>query len=197
MTHNRSHGDAKRFMFKITANVLTVAALLVGWNGQLMAARRPKSPVEFRLHVKKAPKWTAEEKKRGFVVCSDHWMRPMFDVFMPTREQIVKELRCKPARGEYESLQVGVHALRDIGPVKITVELDLPFKTYRFMPLDRKLTVLTTADAGKRILQKQPVKMPYFLFPRTEHAKVVGGRTAGFWITIQAPADAQSGEHTG
>jgi len=91
----------------------------------------------FVLHPNETPQWTAEERKRGFVVCTDHWMRAMFDVFVPRRDQVVDQLACALARGEYESIQIGVHALKDLASVEMTVELDLPLRAYRFEPIDR------------------------------------------------------------
>jgi len=180
-----------------TTRVAVCVVICVASGVGLLAAQTPQSPVEFVVQRNSAPQWTAQEKARGFVVCTDHWMRPMFDVFVPTREQIVTELSCALARDEYESLQVGVHALEDLGPVKMTVELDLPVQAYRFLYLDRELTVATSPGEGQRLLQKQPVKMPYYLFPRAEHKQVDNGKTVGFWLTIQAPAQAAPGVHSG
>jgi len=158
------------------------------------------------LLAAQTPQWTAQEKARGFVVCTDHWMRPMFDIFVPTREQIVDELSCTLARDEYESLQVGVHALKNLGPVKMTVDLDLPVQAYRFLYSDRKLTIPTSPGEGQRLRQKQPVKLPYFLFPqaeykqvdvRTRHSLARRGKTVGFWLTIHAPEQAAPGVHSG
>jgi len=182
-------------LLKTTKVAVCVVICMVSAAGLLAAY--PPSPVEFVVQRNSVPQWTAQEEARGFVVCTDHWMKPMFDVFVPTREQIVDELSCALARDEYESLQVGVHALEDLGPVKLTVELDLPVQAYRFLYLDRELTVSTSPGEGQRLLQKQPVKMPYYLFPRAEHKQVDSGKTVGFWLTIQAPAQAAAGVHSG
>ena len=189
-------------MFLRTTRVTVCVVICAG----SLAAQTAQSPVESVVQRNKAPQWTAHEKARGFVVCTDHWMRPMLDVFAPTREQIVDELSCALARGEYESLQVGVHALKDLGPVKMTVELDLPVQAYRFLYSARELTIPTSPGEDQRLLKKQPVKLPYYLFPEAEHKQVdvrTGhglarrGKTVGFWITIQAPAQAAPGVHRG
>jgi len=77
-------------------------------------APRRLSPVKFVVHRNTPPAWTAEQKQRGFVVCTDHWMRPMFDVFVPRGNDVAEQLRCTLARGEHESIQIGVHALEDL-----------------------------------------------------------------------------------
>ena len=178
--------------------VLAMAAITSSWQLAPVAAEHPKPPVEYRVHRHTAPAWTAQETDRGFVVSSDHWMRPMFDVFVPTRAHVVEELSCELARNEYESIQVGVHALRDLTAIKMTVELDLPFKAYRFLTQNRSLTISSAPAEGQLLLkQEQPVKMPYYLFPEPQHREAAKGKTVGFWITVQAPTDAATGQHMG
>ena len=178
--------------------IMAMMAIPSSWQVTQTTAEPPKPPVEFRVHRNQPPQWTAPETERGFVVCSDHWMRPMFDVFVPTRAHVVEDLSCELAGNEYESIQVGVHALRDLKAVRMTVELDLPFKAYRFLPQNRRLTVSSSESADRLVLQRKvPVKMPYFLFPRPHHKKAAKGETVGFWITVQAPANAATGDHMG
>ena len=184
-------------MSRKTIGILSLTLICTVCHGEVAVRERFKSPVEFVIHRNASPEWTPQEKASGFVVSSDHWMRPVFDVFVPTRDDIAGTLRCELARNEYESIQLGVHAIEDLGPVTMTVELDLPVKTYRFLSMDRNLTVSTSPGEGQLLLEKKPVKMPYYFFPQAEHKKAVAGETVGFWITVQAPADAKPGVHRG
>ena len=185
---------------KTTALLGLAVVCLAGGQGLSASKKpRPRSPVKFVVHRNTAPAWTPSQRQRGFVVCTDHWMRPMFDVFVPRSQDVAGQFECTLARGEYESIQVGVHALKDLADVKMTVKLDLPFKAYRFLSIKRELPVSTSPGKGQLLIEKRPVKMPYYLFPdpQLRHERLAGGVTAGFWITVHAPADAAAGKHSG
>ena len=150
----------------------------------------------FILERNSEPSWTGQEMEQGFVVCADHWQRPMFDLFVPSRGHLIKALSCSAAKAEYESIQLGVFALSDLSNVRMTVNLDLPFKAYRYVPVDHKLPVGEMVG-GRHLVKKQDMKMPYFLFPEPQYKKVEKGKTYGFWITVRVPEDARPGEHVG
>jgi len=156
----------------------------------------PNLYASFILERNSDPSWTRQEIEQGFVVCADHWQRPMFDLFVPSRGHLIKALSCSAAKAEYESIQLGIFALSDLSNVRMTVELDLPLKAYRYVPMDGKLPVGEMAG-GRHMVNKQDVKMPYFLFPEPQYKKVEKGKTYGFWITVRVPEDARPGEHVG
>ena len=174
----------------------SVAVLMLAATTALMAREPLQSPAEFVIHRHATPKWTAAETQRGFVVCAEHYQRPMFNVYVPPRERIVDGLSCNAAPGEYESIQLGVFAMRDLTDVSMQVELDLPLKTYRYVHIDRKLRVART-EGDTLISRKQDVKMPYFLFPEPRYRAAEANTTVGFWITVRAPEDAAPGAHVG
>ena len=156
----------------------------------------PNLYASFILERNSEPSWTGQEMEQGFVVCADHWQRPMFDLFVPSRGHLIKALSCSAAKAEYESIQLGIFALSDLSNVRMTVELDLPLKAYRYVPMDGKLPVGEMAG-GRHMVNKQDVKMPYFLFPEPQYTEVEKGKTYGFWITVRVPEDARPGEHVG
>lgn len=169
---------------------------IILWVGTGVDAAPPNLPVTFILEQNREPQWTADETSRGYVVCTDHWQRPMYDVFVPTRKHLPQALSLNAARGEYESIQLGVYTLNKLENVTLEVELDLPFTAYRFVPIDWKNQVARLQN-GQRVQKEEVVKMPYFLFPEPTYRHAEPGRTYGFWLTVQVPEDATPGEHTG
>ena len=61
--------------------------------------------------------WTQDELKKGYVVFEHHPMERLEESHVPARGAIVKELSCTLAQGEYESVQIGVHALAETSPM--------------------------------------------------------------------------------
>ena len=178
--------------------VLVASSLFVmGWAaGEVAADEYLPRPVTFVLKVGSEPQWTTDEASRGYVVCTDHWQRPMYDVFVPTRTHIPQSLSLIAARDEYESIQLGVYTLKNLENVTLEVELDLPVTAYRFVPIDWKNQVARFQN-GQVVQKEEVVKMPYFLYHDPTYRQAEAGKTYGYWLTVQVPKDALPGEHTG
>jgi len=160
-------------------------------------SREADAPPDFVWTQNPAPQWTAEERARGFVVCSDHWMRPMYDCYIPLRDHIVSAFSCELARDTYEPVQVGVHAIDDLAQVKMKAKLDLPVTPYRMFTHQKEMHVSVPTAEGLRTVQRRTVNMPMFLYPEATYEKVPAGETRAFWIRIYAPKDARPGIHKG
>ena len=128
-----------------------------------------------------AAQWTPAERKKGYVVFRHHTLDILRPSHVPTREIIADQVSCALAQGEYESLQLGVHAVAgDLKDVRLEVDSELAVKVYR--------------------QGKAPVHgySPQVLLDRGHTVeKVAKGNSAGFWLTLYADPDTRPGVHRG
>ena len=100
-------------------------------------------------------------------------MELLGDEYVPSRAAIVEKVSCALARNEYESLQIGVHAIgAELADVRLEVESDLEVKVYHGIE-------------GYKLLD----------------GNVAGGLAAGknsnFWLTFHATRETPAGMHAG
>ena len=138
------------------------------------------------------PAWTEAERRRGFVVYTDHYMRPMYRHQKPRRDQIVDRVSAELARAEYEPVQLGVYAIASASPVRgvsVTVDTDLPVEV-------RRMETRINRPASPLLKQFGGVETPHILRPGAVADAIAPGTTATFWLTFQALPDAVPGEHS-
>ena len=114
----------------------------------------------------------------GPVIFSTSTLRPVGNDYVPKRDEIVRDIRCKLARDEFETFQIGVHALEaDLHDIGIDVRTDLPAKVYHRTEGSRVALVAgDTLDTIKK------------------------GKSGRFWVTLHALADLPAkpdGKHVG
>ena len=71
------------------------------------------------------------EHEIGYVVFEHTTLEPIPSTQIPKPDAIVDTVSCALARGEYEPIQIGVHALADgLTNIRVTVESDLKVTVY-------------------------------------------------------------------
>jgi len=135
-------------------------------------------------------KWSKAEKKNGYVVFSHSTLMLLPDSYIPSRDDIKKEVRCEMAQGEYESIKIGVHSLKkDLKDIRVDVESDLDVKIYH-----RVTPGLTQEQAGPFV----PSMTPEAVLERGNIVEnTAGGKSNFFWITFHAGLETKGGLYKG
>ena len=148
----------------------------------------------------KVSAWTAEQLEQGFVAFGHHNLQLLEATDVPTPEAAAnKTVTCSLAQGEYESVQIGIHALRRgtsrrkpfIYNVQLTVESDIPVRIFR--RIDHEVHELLDTYVNKVPAETRTG----FLDESDQIAAVAIDTTAPFWLTFHAPPDARPGLHQG
>lgn len=142
------------------------------------------------------PSWTQHEQDRGYVVFEHTTMAGFPDHHVPARNAVVKKLSCVLARGEYESLQIGVHALADdVKDIRITVTSDLEVHTYhRIRPADKK-ELASRPDEMKELARWHPSAV--LLQRGSVVERLRQHQSVNFWVTFRADDKTRAGLHRG
>jgi hypothetical protein len=141
--------------------------------------------------------WTTAETDRGYVVFEHNPLEVMPSTYVPGRQAITDTLACALARGEYQSVQFGVHAVgNELQNLRVTVTSDLEVTTYR-----RRLEftvppapTATAADLDKRVA---PPAESMYLQRGTAVERLPAGISVNFWLTLYAKAETAPGMHLG
>ena len=84
---------------------------------------------------------TCAEDNKGYVVFEHTTLGNFSPTHNPQPEAIVETVSCTLARGEYEPIQIGVHAVAGgLKDIRVTVESDLKVKVYHRIDPDVPLT---------------------------------------------------------
>jgi len=139
-----------------------------------------------------AAQWTEAELDKGYVVFTHSTLVNLQSDYVPARNAVVGEVSCALARGEYKSLQIGIHALAgDLRSVRLELESDLEARVYR--PID--------GETRKLLLgYENPVPDSLHdscLDESSEIALIGKGKTSFFWLTLHAKQDVVPGQHHG
>jgi len=140
-----------------------------------------------------AAKWTATELNTGYVVFEHNPMVKLAATHVPDRDAVVKEISFSLAGGEYESIQIAVHALaNDIKTIRIEVESDLEVSIYHRINPDVKreldkveMTWIDWMDSAVYLQRGDLVE------------KLDKGQSVNFWLTFRADSKTSAGLHTG
>jgi hypothetical protein len=162
-----------------------VAALPVG-----MAHLRAAEPVT-------APLWTAAETGKGYVVFEHPTLERMPSTYVPERNEVTDKLTSTLARGEYESVQFGVHAIGgDLQNIRVTVTSDLEVTLYRRRS---EFTVPAAPAATAADLDKRVGSPSEWMYLQRGNAveRLPAGVSVNFWVTLHAAPDAAPGSHAG
>ena len=120
--------------------------------------------------------WTQAELDKGYVVFQHGTLQLLRDSHVPQREAVVTKVSCELARGESESIFIGIHSIQ--GPRLIDTWLE------------------PTIDLDVKIFVRH-MKLPDRLVYGNVIALLETGQTGGFWLTFRADADTPAGVHTG
>lgn len=172
---------------------------------QLAEARREQFNDDWWREVKHvettpAPTPTAEDRKRGFVLFFPDRQQLIYANTQPKAEQMRGPLRAAGARGEYESMVLVVHPLRDLTGLSVQLnELRGPGGA-----------AISGEDIDVKMVQYHAVITsgfhhskggtfqcrPWFLVPRTS-IDAQAGVNRSFWITVHVPEGTPAGTYRG
>ncbi|MCC6416124.1 MAG: hypothetical protein IT582_09465 [Opitutaceae bacterium] len=138
---------------------------------------------------------TAEEHARGYLVSRRHWMQPVVPGYIPSREEITKEVSCWLAPGEYEPATLSLTGLRELEDVIVAMSGDLKSDDGQTLAADQiEISIIRTIT--RWLTNSSPVspgqryeKRPLFIFPN-ETVKLHPKETRTWWMTVKA-SDAQ------
>ena len=134
------------------------------------------------------------EFEKGYVVFEHPTLENLPPAHVPAPEAIVDTVSCALARGEYEPIQIGVHA-RDGGltNIRVTVVSDLEVTVYH--RIDEGLKQQVASEPGATVMMTVPSEA------YLQRGEVVGelaeGQSVNFWLLFHADPSASPGVHQG
>ena len=135
---------------------------------------------------------------QGYMVFEHSTLQNLPASHVPAPGDAVDSVACTMARDEYESMQIGVHALADgIRSIGVEVESDVPVTVYHCISPVIKEELASRRDAGSsgEIVRWMPSEV------HLQRGKVVAelpkGKTVNFWLTFRADAATRPGRHLG
>lgn len=143
-----------------------------------------------------APELSEQDRARGYVLFSRHWLDVVFPNSHPRPGERVTALQAFAAPGEYEPLTLSVHALRDLVGAGVSVSAlscgagRIPSSSVAVYPvrcLDKRVTYSST-----KYVKDMPV-----LLERRPSADVGAKTCKRFWLDLHVPVDAAPGVYEG
>ena len=136
--------------------------------------------------------WAKTKRQAGYVVFQYNNLKLADPDHVPTQKDIVKKVACELARGEYDPIQIGIHALvQGVNNVQLDVESDLDVRVYR--RIDDKVSKMLQGYSN-------PV-VPWVQSRCLDESNVINsvgkGSTGIFWIVLHAKPDTAPGIHRG
>lgn len=148
------------------------------------------------------PEPSAVERRRGYIISAQHWMRPAHPAYFPTRQEVAGRIDCRLAPGEYGPVTFSLTGLRDLSGMAVRLEGDL--RAAHGATLDARAVSIGIVRAMKRYLSNaaplQPgqryERRPMFIFPN-QPFDVPARETLTVWLTVHASPDAVPGAYEG
>jgi HEAT repeat protein len=137
-------------------------------------------------------------RRMGYVVFEHSPMVTLQPRHVPEPERIVDTISCVLAQEEYESIQLGVHALAaGIKDIEVTVESDLRVTTYhRISAADKeKLAVLSVPPDHDEV--GRWIGSSVHLQRGNVYEALDSGDSVNFWLTFHADKETEPGVHQG
>jgi hypothetical protein len=140
--------------------------------------------------------WTSAEQDIGYVVFEHSPMNNLSASHVPAPEDVTQQLSCTLARDEYESVQLGVHALAGgLQSIEVDVESELEAIVYhRISPKFKAEFASAPVDTGE-ISGWVPAEI--HLQRGNVFAELASGESVNFWITVHADRLTRPGLHRG
>ena len=137
--------------------------------------------------------WTEEQLRQGYVLFEHNPMKKLADSHVPAPGAVVKDISCTLAKGEYESIQLCVHALADnLKDIQITVKSDLDVTIYH------RINPSVKAELAKSDMSWISwMDSAVYLERGTVVEELPRGQSVNFWVTLHAGAKAAQGLHAG
>lgn len=138
--------------------------------------------------------WAHSERQKGYVVFQHSTMTNLLESHIPDRAAIVQRVSCELARGEYESLQIGVHALGDLESVELSLDSDLEVQIYRRISSSVKQQL---ASAPRAVAIAQSLGPESYLQRGNVVQSLAESTSTNFWLTFFADDKTREGPHFG
>ena len=135
---------------------------------------------------------SAVSKNRGFVFFAQPWMELLFAQAKPSADPAQLALNLSAARGEFEPLSFGIHALRPLKEVSLRVSRNFGKGVSLKISQVESMQKRTTNYTGP----SEFMTGPQYLEPH-ETMSVNAGESRQFWITFHVDANAPSGIRQG
>ena len=135
----------------------------------------------------------------GYVIFEYSTLQTLSALHVPTADDVAKKISCTLARDEYESVQLGVHALvEDIRDIEVKVESDLKVTIYhRIKPaLKEELRLMNVNSAGEGGIASW-VQSAVHLQRGSVFPQLSKGKSVNFWLTFRADDDTREGLYRG
>ena len=137
--------------------------------------------------------WMKLDRDKGYVVFNYSTLKNLPPSHVPTPDDVVKKVSCALARDEYESIQIGVHAISNgVKDVRIEVESDLEVTVYHRIDPGVKQKL---AETDMPWLSTIPGEV--FLQRGDVVADLPRGTSVNFWLTFLADRETSEGPHAG
>jgi len=138
------------------------------------------------------PAINEEDRRRGFLVYSRHYLECVYPHTKPRSEDLHPELKLFATPGEYEPTNFVVYPLKDLAAAKVTVSdvgpvpaASIDVRHVRFM----------------RARPNYTTRYRYRIVPdvieRFDELDLRADENARFWVTLHVPEDAPAGTYTG
>ncbi|MEI6066109.1 MAG: DUF2887 domain-containing protein [Methylococcaceae bacterium] len=139
-----------------------------------------------------APQWHDAELKKGYVVFEYTTLDNLPGKYVPSRQSVTGKVSTAMAQGEYNPLQIGVHALANsLSNIKVTVGSDIDVTVYhRIEPTVKQQLIL-----DEEMANWYPNEI--YLQRGDAFSSLSIGDSINFWLTFHAKADAKAGMHCG
>jgi len=146
-----------------------------------------------------APVPTAEERTKGYLVFSRHYMDLIFPNSVPHRDEVVTKLSVFASPGEYEPVTFAIYALRDLTGVRVMVSDLRSADGTQTIPQDL-IDVRRARCTFKRTTHYSGpgefMYMPTWL-SQEETTNIPAQQSAWFWLDVHVPPECESGTYTG
>ena len=134
------------------------------------------------------------EHEQEYVVFEHTTLENLPSAQRPKPETIVDTVSCTLARGEYEPIQIGVHALNhDLANIRVSVESDLDVTVYH--RIDPGIKQQLASEPDTVVLMEVPSEA--YLQRGDVVGKLAEGHSANFWLLVRADPETAPGVHQG
>ncbi len=141
-----------------------------------------------------APQWGEADLEKGYVVFEHPTMKNLPRIHVPPPEAIVDTVSCALARGEYEPIQIGVHALAGgLTNIRVTVVSALEVTVYH--RIDEGLKQQLASDPDTNVISW--LSSATYLQRGEVVGELDGGDTVNFWLLFRADSETSPGVHQG
>ncbi|MCF6177044.1 MAG: DUF6067 family protein [Victivallaceae bacterium] len=165
------------------------------------AIKQPTVPKNYKelpfIEKVSAPKLTAAEQQRGYMLFKRPIMEPVYPNTHPLPYERFSKLTAFATPGEFEPLTFSIYPIRALKNFKVTVsELKSVNGTIKRSAIDTRLAVYWNIAYPRYTSNSTYRRLPELLEPVTVHSSPAQ-ECQRWWLTIQVPKNAAPGIYSG